>query len=304
MLRELPNLDWLRVFASAAATQSFALAAVELGVTPGAVSQRIKSLEAALGVALFQRHAQGVRLTEAGQRYAQRVRPLIEQLAAATRETMGPHSARSLRVTVLPALAQLWLGPRMAQFHSLNEGVTVEIWADPTIVDMRESRFDVALRYGRPPFPGCASRPLLVDELVPVAAPALINSSRLDGHGLPIGVPLMIDTYWPNDFDVWLRHAGHGRPESLIVQTFSLYSMSVEATVNGRGFMIGHTALVGDLIAQGKLQVLSDTRVSASNQFHLLTSASRPLSDTARSFVDWVAGQAGYEGIAGSTIDA
>ena len=45
MLRETPNLDWLRVFAETAATESFALAATRLNVTPGAVSQRIKALD-------------------------------------------------------------------------------------------------------------------------------------------------------------------------------------------------------------------------------------------------------------------
>ena len=81
MARGLPNLDWLRVFAAAAETESFALAASRLGVTPGAVSQRIKALEAFLGVSLFQRHPQGVRLTDTGWRYGQRVAPALEQLA-------------------------------------------------------------------------------------------------------------------------------------------------------------------------------------------------------------------------------
>ncbi len=70
MSRELPNLDWLRVFSATAATETFALAALRLSVTPGAVSQRIKALEAFLGVSLFQRYPQGAKLTEAGKRYA------------------------------------------------------------------------------------------------------------------------------------------------------------------------------------------------------------------------------------------
>jgi LysR family transcriptional regulator, glycine cleavage system transcriptional activator len=288
MSRELPNLDWLRVFSATAATESFALAALKLGVTPGAVSQRIKALEAFLGISLFQRYPQGVRLTEAGKRYAQRVLPSLEQLALATRQIKSTQSTRAVRLTILPALAQLWLGPRMDHFHKLHTNTTVEIWADPAIVDLRTSNFDLAIRYSKPPFPGYEYRELFFDEMVPVASPALIEASETDERGLPIGAPLMLDVYWQNDFDDWLISSGQTRPDNLITQTFSLYSMSVDATLNGRGFMMGHTSLIGKLLEEGRLQVLSEKRVTTNNQFYLLTKAGAPLSDAAETFVNWI----------------
>lgn len=292
MPRELPNLDWLRVFASAAATESFSLAALELHVTAGAVSQRIKALEAYLGVELFQRYAQGVRLTEAGQRYAQRVLPGLEQLIQATREIVALDDSKTVRVTILPALAQLWLGPRVADFHKLHGGVTLEIWADPVLIDLRTSNFDFAIRYSRPPFPGCDHRPLLLDELVPVASPDLITAAGLDEHGFPKDAPLMLDTYWSNDLEMWLRRTGRDRPAQLASQTFSLYSMVVEATLQGRGFMVGHTAVIADHIRDGRLVPLFDERVEAINQFNLLTKSAVPLSRTARTFAEWIMDQA------------
>ncbi len=291
MQRELPNLDWLRVFAVTAETESFALAAQQLGVTPGAVSQRIKSLEGFLGVSLFQRHAQGVRLTESGRRYARRAAQPLEQLAQATRELVSAKDARALRVTILPALAQLWLGPRLSAFHQLNTGAAVEIWADAAVIDLRTADFDVAIRYGRPPFAGCDHRPILFDELAPVASPELIAASRSDDRGLPVGAPLLLDTYWTGDFDDWLARTGQSAPADLAIQTFSLYSMVVDAALNGQGFMIGHTALVSDLIAQGRLQPLSVRRAPADKQFYVLTKASEPLSQAAEAFVQWLVGQ-------------
>jgi len=291
MPRELPNLDWLRVFAATAATESFALAAVQLNVTPGAVSQRIKALEAFLGVSLFQRYAQGVRLTEAGKRYAQRVMPLLDQLTVATREVTNTDTIKPVRITILPALAQLWLGPRIEGFHRAHESASVEIWADPAIVDLRTSNFDFAIRYGKPPFPGCDHRELLFDEIVPVASPAVAENMKRDECGLPIGLPLMVDTYWRDDLDDWLQRTGNMRPPNLIVQNFSLYSMAVEATLNGRGFMIGHTSLISDLIEQGRLQYLSDCKAVANSQFYLLTRASAPGSKSAQTFIDWLLSQ-------------
>lgn len=293
MLREAPNLDWLRVFAETAATESFALAAMRLGVTPGAVSQRIKALESFLRVNLFQRYPQGVKLTEAGKRYAQRIAPALDQLLLATREITSVGTAQTVRVTILPALAQLWLGPRMESFHALETGTAVEIWADANIVDLRTSNFDIAIRHGRPPFPGCEHRQLFFDELVPVASPRLIEAAGQDERGLPIGAPLMIDTYWQHDFTDWLGRTGQPWPEKLGTQTFTLYSMAVDATVKGGGFTVGHTALIGELLEQGHLQALSEMRVPSNNQFYLLTKSAVPLSEAAEVFVEWLLRQAG-----------
>jgi len=288
MQRDLPNLDWVRVFVSAAASESFATAAGELGVTPGAVSQRVKALEAHLGVELFRRHARGVILTDVGARYFQRVSPLVERLAAATASIRPSPKRKLVRLTILPALAQLWLGPRMHEFHALHPGIMVEISADPAVIDLETSDYALALRYGRPPFSGCDHIPLFVDELVPVAAPSLAKACRLDGQGLPIGVPLLLDTYWMHDFEVWLGEGGGSLKRVPAMQAFSLYSMVIEAAVNGRGFAIGHTSLVSDHVAAGRLRFLSQKRVLSERQFFLLRRAGAPLSDAAIAFSDWL----------------
>lgn len=294
MQRELPNLDWLRVFAACADAGSFVGAADLLGVTPGAVSQRIKALEVFLDVPLFDRFAQGVQLTEAGRRYAADVRPAIAQLLHASRAITRDGVSTPVRITILPALAQLWLGQRLADFHRKHEGISVEIWADPAIIDLRAAPFDIALRYGRPPFPGCDSQPFLFDELVPVASPTLLERCDVDPLGLPRNVPLLLDTYWNGDYDDWLGATGQPRIAPSSVQTFSLYSMVVEATLNGQGFMMGHTSLLRDLIAAGRLAPLSEHRIRSDNQFYCLTPTTRPLQPSTRLFWEWLA-QAGMQ---------
>jgi LysR family glycine cleavage system transcriptional activator len=180
----------------------------------------------------------------------------------------------------------------MEDFHSLHTNTSVEIWADANVVDMRTANFDIAIRYGQPPFPGCEHRALFFDELVPVASPKLVQTAETDQLGLPLGVPLIRDTYWEDDFSDWLNRTGQIRPETLNTQTFSLYSMTVEAAVQGSGFMVGHTALIGDLLEEGKLQELSSLRVPSNNQFYLLTKSGLLLSESAQVFVDWILHQA------------
>jgi len=65
----LPTLTWLRAFEAAARTSSFSAAALELRLTPGAISYQIRALEAHLGFALFERLPRGVKLTPMGVAY-------------------------------------------------------------------------------------------------------------------------------------------------------------------------------------------------------------------------------------------
>ena len=294
--REAPNLNWLRAFVTAAKAESFAVAGEGLGVTAGAVSQRVKSLEGQLGVELFKRQARGVVLTPAGRRLADRVEPLLDGILRATLEIEPHRDQRRLKISILPALAQLWLGPRADHWRRLQPELALDIDADATLIDLVKDDAALAIRYGEAPFEGCRHDQLLVDELVPVAAPAMMATANRDRDGLPEGADLLVDTYWPQDFDVWRRHCAPTSLASPPIQTFSLYAMVVDAAVKGHGFMMGHTALVGDHLRDGRLVALSPHRVLNSKQFHVLRRAdpeSDPLQD---SFVAWLLQQASNDG--------
>lgn len=291
-MQNLPNLEWLRFFAAAAATESFTLAGEQLGVTAAAVSQRVKSLEAALGVILFHRHPRCVRLTAAGRRYADQLVAPFDALQVATREIVDPQAGGTARMSVLPAFGQLWLGPRIQDFHRAYPGMSMEVWADPVRVDLKASGFDLAIRYGNPPFAGSDHRPLQHDALVPVASPAVANAPRDAGGVFPVGEPMIVDTYWREDLETWLRGTGHAPPVGLKVQHISLYSMVVETVLAGRGFMIGHTALVSDLLADGRLRRLDPRLVAATSQFHVLTRRGISLSPAAARCLEWLLGKA------------
>jgi len=110
----LGALDRVEAFLRVAQHHSFRRAAAELGVTPSAVSEAVRALEARVGAALFIRTARSVRLTEAGEQFFLRAKPAFEELVAAsevarelgqrpagllrlrtTRRTRLPHVARS-----------------------------------------------------------------------------------------------------------------------------------------------------------------------------------------------------------------
>ena len=139
---------------------SFSRAARILGVKQSAVSRRIQALEDELGVSLFERQSNGVRLTIAGQRFFERTRSafaeidlLIKNAAAAGRGAEG-----MIRIGVLPSLLSGFLCDVLAEFRETQPGVVFEFFDGPPqklIARIMARRLDIAFITSGTPAPGC-----------------------------------------------------------------------------------------------------------------------------------------------------
>ena len=105
MSYRLPPLNGLRAFEAAARHLSFKRAADELCVTPGAVSQQVKSLEASLGVTLFRRLPRGLLLTAEGENYLPSISQAFHAISDATEGVAPAIKGRQLRVGISPILS-------------------------------------------------------------------------------------------------------------------------------------------------------------------------------------------------------
>src|SRR3954470_11701501 len=115
----MPPLGTLRAFESVARLRSIQLAAVELHVTPGAVSQQIRSLEADLGVLLLHRRGNLVSLTEQGLRGRDQLSAGLRMLQQGVERMRTQVRPRRLRLTVEPAFAANWLIKRLPRYRQL-----------------------------------------------------------------------------------------------------------------------------------------------------------------------------------------
>src|ERR1700750_325232 len=111
-------LDGVEAFLSVAQHRSFRKAAGELGVTPSAISQAIRTLEARVGAALFIRTTRSVGLTEGGDRFLSRATPACEELVAESEvaRDLGQRPAGLLRLTVPRSVVPIVLEPLIASF--------------------------------------------------------------------------------------------------------------------------------------------------------------------------------------------
>jgi DNA-binding transcriptional LysR family regulator len=144
-------LDGVEAFLSVAQQRSFRRAAAELGVTPSAMSQAVRALEARVGAALFIRTTRSVGLSEAGERFLSRARPAFEELVAASEvaRDLGQRPAGLLRLTAPRAVMPILLEPLIASFCQAYPEVEVEIAASADLVDIAAEGFDAGIRLGQ-----------------------------------------------------------------------------------------------------------------------------------------------------------
>src|ERR1700716_986053 len=144
-------LDGVEAFLSVAQHRSFRRAAAELGVTPSAISQAVRTLEARVGAALFIRTTRSVGLSEAGGRFHARAKPAFEELVAAgeVARDLGQRPAGLLRLTVPRSVVPILLEPVIASFCAAYPEIEVEIAASEELVDLATGGFDAGIRMGQ-----------------------------------------------------------------------------------------------------------------------------------------------------------
>jgi LysR family transcriptional regulator, glycine cleavage system transcriptional activator len=256
--RRLPPLNALRAFEATARHLSVKAAADELSVTPGAVSQQLKSLERTLGVMLFQRVNRGIFLTDAGQTLLPPVRNAFRQIAEATRRITASSEGGVLTVSTTPSFAAAWLVPRLKSFQDAHPEIDLQILASKAVVSFAHDGVDVAIRHGLGRYAGLHSERVFAIELVAVAAPALV--ARL---GKPKSARELVR--WPHvhdaqrkDWHLWFQAQAIddvGAPRGAAFDDSNLVRQAVLAA-QGAGLL--PAALVASDLAKGRLVRLTD----------------------------------------------
>lgn len=147
---ERDQLDGVIAVLRVAERRSFRAAAAELGISPSAISQTIRGLEARLGVALLTRTTRKVGLTEAGQRFVDRARPAVSEILAAfdAAQSLGEEVTGLLRLNMPAALVHFLAEPILLEFRAAHPALQVEIFAEDGLTNIVAEGFDAGIRLG------------------------------------------------------------------------------------------------------------------------------------------------------------
>jgi LysR family glycine cleavage system transcriptional activator len=280
----MPPLNALKAFEAAARHESFVKAAVELGVTPAAVSHQIKALEAWLGSALFVRHARGLHLTDPARSAMPDFTSAFDALGSAVQSlrVSAPHAQVS--IAALPSIAQLWLAPKLPALRAALPKARPSLHALEEPPDFRREPFDLGLFFMREPAPGSRSFPLCDDRIFPLCTPAIAAALRSPAD--LASQPLLWDTSWAEDWSRWLAAAGATGVPVNEGPAFSLYSLAVQAALDGAGVLMAHEALVAGTMKSGLLVAPFDLVVETGARLELLV-PHRTSAQTA-AVVQWI----------------
>lgn len=263
-MNRLPPLIELRAFEAAARHLSFKKAAVELGVTPTAISHQIRLLEQYCGRALFRRRPRPLSLTQAGSRLFPVVRDGLDAFVTALAAIRRHSDRQPLRVTTTNAFASRWLVPRLPRWRKAHADAPLDVIGTDSVIDLHAGDADVAIRYARTSPKDGNSREFLKDTFWPVCSEQLLTS------GAPLKKPadlrqhVLVHCYWsPSDLEAptwqrWLaaaRSKWHDVPDFKEMEHLSFREElhAIEAVLAGQGIGIFSNVLVANELAAGTL---------------------------------------------------
>ena len=284
------SLDAIRGFESAARHLSFTAAAEELFLTQSAVSKQVKSLEDALGKALFLRGGKGLSLTVEGRQLFEAARMALAQLASAVDGLLAVDRV-SVSVTTTPSFAALWLAPKLAKFQQLEPTIDVRVDASEARVNLEREGLDLAVRLNPPVPRDEGPAPLLQEQALLVAAPAV--AARIHAAADILRLPLLV-YYDPTtrfawmSWTAWYQRLGLNHSPQQPCLYFSQYEHVLTAAAQGAGVAIGRTPLVLPLLESGKLQVVLPGHTVDGLCYSIVTSAHSAGRPAVQKFSAWL----------------
>lgn len=246
----LPSLRSLLAFETTARTLSIARAAVELNLTPSAVSHSILGLETQIGTKLFRRKRNGMVLTATGRMILAEVRTALAHLGGVFSPPVN--SSKRLAITTLPNFATRWLIPRLPSLMAFAPDILFDIHVTDELTEFEiERTADVAIRFGPGGWGGLELVKLLDERVIPVASP------NYRGGDLPkvetdlLQCALITNPWQP--WAPWFAFLGIDWDDSDAAVKIRDSSLVVQAAVEGVGVALARSLLAKADLASGKL---------------------------------------------------
>jgi LysR family glycine cleavage system transcriptional activator len=287
-----PVFSSLIAFEAAARTGSFTRAAEELFISQPAVSHAMRTLEAELGLTLFERRHKGVQTTEAGRYLLEQVSMGLTLIDQALREVRTMTPGHQVTLAVSTATATWWLMPRIARFKQLNPGVELRCITTDTDLDLDRERIDLAITLGTGEFPKHLRWHFVDEEVFPVCSPDYLQRvpTLSDPQSLTRTTLLHLEErYRPRvDWFGWLGRFGITLARGAKLFSFNDYSIVLQAALEGQGVALGWTHIVAPLIAQGRLVRPMTQSVKTDQPIYIVASRAGRLRPEAMQLRDWL----------------
>ncbi|RDU97677.1 LysR substrate-binding domain-containing protein [Trinickia dinghuensis] len=266
-----PSMSLLLAFEASARHRSFTRAAEELSLTQSAVSRQVQTLEAMLGVALFQREGKRIVPTDAGRAYMTEVGAALTLIRNATLQALSSEAlGKRLRVATLPTFGAKWLLPRLHRLYQAHPDLQIDLHSRIEEVDFSSQPLDAAIAVGDGRWPNVVAHRLYAEELVLIGSPTVLKAKEKRQRGgrarsragaqtirptvaMLEGLTLVRVSSFPDAWREWCAHFGLPHDALRLGPSFELTSHLIQAVVAGIGVGLVPHMLVEDELNDGRL---------------------------------------------------
>ena len=289
-----PRLNILRTFEAAGRRLSFALAASELNISPPAVSQQMRQLEAYLGAPLFVRHGRKLSLSSTGQAYFESVHKAIERLDTVTDQLFPHMQGQQVTIRCTPSVATLWLVPQLGSFHKKHPEIDLSIRTlDTEFNEASASDVDLEIVILPEPVADEHTHILFTTSIVPVCAPGMLKArERPTGAADILNFELIHLLGYDEDWHKWFQqfHTGPFKVPKGMKVDGSL--IALQMAQRGEGVMLGRRPFINHLLKSGDLVEVFEkpcAKPMALHASYYLRDLTQPRRNHARDLVaDWL----------------
>ncbi|RON25092.1 LysR family transcriptional regulator [Pseudomonas brassicacearum] len=285
MIRPHLPLNALRAFEASARHLSFTRAAVELFVTPAAVSHQVKSLEAQLNVTLFKRLPRGLMLTSEGETLLPVLRESFDRIAETLERFEGGHYRDVLTVGAVGTFAVGWLLPRLADFQEKHPFIDLRLSTNNNRVDVAAEGLDYAIRFGAGAWHGIEALRLIEAPLSVLCVPELARQLNSPEDLLK---QTLLRSYRIDEWPEWFLACGlppNTAPTRNIVFDSSLAMM--EAALQGAGIALAPPLMFSRQLAAGAIEQPFAIGITTGS-YWLTRLQSRPETAAMTAFKEWL----------------
>lgn len=284
------SLITLRVFLSAARTLNFSRSAERLNITQSAVSKHIGALEERLGVALFKRLPNGLRLTHAGAIYQERVSAALQMLDEADAMVANPMTRVALNIAISPSFAHACMIPALPEFFALHPEVRVNI--RPRLFYRREQaeRFDAEIQLHTGNAAGMSAEYLCGREMTLVASPELLSRYPIRCIEDLDHVPLLKRAQRGYSWDEWRSEVAPlwAGPSATTTPEYEGFSVLLPAVLYGLGAALVPIVMVLEPLRAGTLVRPLNDVVESRYGYYLMRPRPNVGGVYADTFCDWI----------------
>ncbi|SFI51474.1 DNA-binding transcriptional regulator, LysR family [Phyllobacterium sp. CL33Tsu] len=290
-----PDLSDLSALVAVAQTRNFRAAATMRGVSASALSEAIRRLEARIGVRLLNRTTRSVTPTEAGKLLIERLTPALGEIAGAldSMNSFRDSPTGTLKLNVPVIVAERILPPIINAFLAAHPGITLEITASDTFIDVLAAGFDAGIRYDERIERDMIAIPIgpPTQRFVAAAAPSYLSAHGVPAHPRDLVNHACIRHRFSSGYIPHWEFERNGQvikvtPKGPLIA--STAEMEVKAAIDGLGLVYTFEEFLAEALASGALVAVLSPYWQSFTGPRLYYPSRKHMPAPLRAFVDFI----------------